>query len=299
MILAVRRDPEVLLHEASRVEELGMSVVRRDVRRFRAAMIKAYSTHLPTDPIVRAYSSLLGQRLLEGMVSAHAYGEVRTQMVAARRKRERISFSTLDATLDFLQERTGLSQAKLKLLSKQYEGQALSATGKLLGRTERSVQEALQEIIGKGLHVREGVAELRRALDSIGLTLDEPWALTTIYRTQSQIAYNAGRWKASQLPDVQEILWGYEYVTVGDDRVRAEHEGMDGARYPKDDPIWKEIWPPNGYNCRCSTIEIFLEDAEAETRRYDPIIRVGGEDIFVGPDAGFKINFAEAIRLVA
>jgi len=44
---------------------------------------------------------------------------------------------------------------------------------------------------------------------------------------------------------------------VGDDRVRDSHAELNGVRAPKDDPIWTQIWPPNGWSCRCTTLEIF------------------------------------------
>lgn len=44
------------------------------------------------------------------------------------------------------------------------------------------------------------------------------------------------------------------YVTVGDERVRASHEAMNGIQRPMSDPIWDKIYPPNGWNCRCTVI---------------------------------------------
>lgn len=44
------------------------------------------------------------------------------------------------------------------------------------------------------------------------------------------------------------------YVTVGDERVRASHAAMNGIQRPMSDPIWDKIYPPNGWNCRCTVI---------------------------------------------
>ena len=44
------------------------------------------------------------------------------------------------------------------------------------------------------------------------------------------------------------------YVTVGDERVRESHAAMNGIQRPMSDPIWDKIYPPNGWNCRCTVI---------------------------------------------
>lgn len=44
------------------------------------------------------------------------------------------------------------------------------------------------------------------------------------------------------------------YVTVGDERVRASHAAMNGIQRPMSDPIWDKIYPPNGWNCRCTVV---------------------------------------------
>src|SRR5690606_37020353 len=43
----------------------------------------------------------------------------------------------------------------------------------------------------------------------------------------------------------------WEYKTVGDDLVRPEHAALHGLILPANDPRWKLIFPPNGWNCRC------------------------------------------------
>jgi SPP1 gp7 family putative phage head morphogenesis protein len=54
-----------------------------------------------------------------------------------------------------------------------------------------------------------------------------------------------------------------KYVTAGDERVREHHQILDGMVGPVDDPIWNEIYPPNGWNCRCSVEELSLHDVQS------------------------------------
>lgn len=43
-----------------------------------------------------------------------------------------------------------------------------------------------------------------------------------------------------------------EYVTAGDERVREEHQLLNGIILPIDDLFWKLYYVPNGFGCRCS-----------------------------------------------
>lgn len=45
-----------------------------------------------------------------------------------------------------------------------------------------------------------------------------------------------------------------QYSTVGDSNVRPEHQALDKFTAPKTDPVWRRIYPPNGWNCRCTVI---------------------------------------------
>lgn len=126
-------------------------------------------------------------------------------------------------------------------------------------RARRAIHTATRE----RLHVRGAQALLRNELAKEGVTPRNSYLLKTVVRTQTQLAYGAGRWNANQDPAINKILWGYQYVTVGDDRVRPKHAALDNKKKPKGDPFWQTGWPPNGYNCRCSTLEIWNDDAEA------------------------------------
>lgn len=78
--------------------------------------------------------------------------------------------------------------------------------------------------------------------------LGNPRRLKTIYQTNLQSAYMAGRMKTQMASPFTLYL---QYIAIMDGRTRPAHRALNGRTYPKDDPVWASIYPPNGFNCRC------------------------------------------------
>lgn len=47
-----------------------------------------------------------------------------------------------------------------------------------------------------------------------------------------------------------------QYRTAKDDKVRPEHAALDGVTLPMSDSFWETYYPPNGWNCRCSVVQV-------------------------------------------
>ena len=125
-----------------------------------------------------------------------------------------------------------------------------AAVGKTLktGQTERvGIQELTSVLQAKGwwgkkvVERPDGTAQLAQ-LGSAG-------RLKTIFRTNLQTAYMAGRYQQFVANRVARPYW--QYVAVLDARTRPEHAAMHGRVFRWDDPIWQWLWPPNDFNCRC------------------------------------------------
>ena len=205
---------------------------------------------------------------------------------------------TFEEAVQFVQQRASLSDDDLRGLVGQFDANAVAVLHTAEAAAEAKLQAAIVEATREGVHVREGVKKLGAAFESAGLSPRNSFHLETIFRTQTAIAYGAGRWAADQDEAVQEILWGYEYVTVGDDRVRPTHVALDGTRAAKDSSFWQRFWPPNGWSCRCSTLRIFVDDpfVRRTTKLPEPTIDVGDREIQVVPDRGFAFNPGTVFR---
>lgn len=92
------------------------------------------------------------------------------------------------------------------------------------------------------------------------------WRLDTIFRTNMQSAYHAGRYE--QMTGASSRFGYWEYRAVGDKRTRPKHRELDGLILPREHKFWKKVFPPNGYACRCTVVAI--TEKQALARGYEP-----------------------------
>jgi SPP1 gp7 family putative phage head morphogenesis protein len=129
--------------------------------------------------------------------------------------------------------------------------------------TER-VQATLTKSLDEGFTRVEAVRRITvdGQLDNFSRAYAE-----TVYRTNLNTAYTAGRFRQFSTPDMQAIFPAIRYKAIKDSDVRRgreedngeDHAGLDGLVAAITDPIWNVASPPNGYNCRCG-IEPMTED---------------------------------------
>jgi hypothetical protein len=100
-----------------------------------------------------------------------------------------------------------------------------------------------------------------------GHTKDEKayiaWRLRVIYDTNMKTAFAAGRYRQQVRHAEMRPIWEYVSKLVGKNR-REDHLALHGKAFRHDDPIWNEIYPPNGWGCECSVITLSESGAERE-----------------------------------
>lgn len=70
------------------------------------------------------------------------------------------------------------------------------------------------------------------------------------YQFAVSSAQSAGNWaNISNDYDLQ-------YRTAGDDRVRDSHDKLRDTTLPSDDAFWLSYYPPNGWRCRCTAVQV-------------------------------------------
>ena len=98
-------------------------------------------------------------------------------------------------------------------------------------------------------------------------------------------AQGAARWEQIE-QDGDEF--NLQYRTAQDGNVRPEHAALHGVTLPPSDPFWRTYYPPNGWNCRCTVVQV-LRDKYPTTPR-DEAIRRGEEATGKDTKGIFKFN---------
>lgn len=112
-----------------------------------------------------------------------------------------------------------------------------------------------------------------------------PWRMDTIFRTNMQSSFMAGRYRQMMEEATDRPFW--QYVAVMDHKTRPAHRIMHGRVFPYDDPGWGVLFPPVGFRCRCRVRNLSQADvterglAVGSTQGFiKPVrVKVAGQDI--------------------
>jgi phage putative head morphogenesis protein, SPP1 gp7 family len=86
-----------------------------------------------------------------------------------------------------------------------------------------------------------------------------------------------------------------QYRTAGDDKVREEHQALDGTTLPVNDPFWDSYLPPLDWNCRCTTVQV-LKDKYPVSNSKDSIAK--GEAATAKPKQKmFRFNPGKELKI--
>jgi SPP1 gp7 family putative phage head morphogenesis protein len=174
------------------------------------------------------------------------------------------SFSTDmpgDDAADYLRDLTPVTKEVFGQLSSQYKKDAFTLAAAADLRLIEKIRDALAETAQKGGTAQVFEAAVRKLTDDAGIAQLNSFTLDTAFNTAMQKAYSLGRYEQMSDPVTKGVLPFWQYWTVGDDRVRPEHEVLDQFTARADDPVWMKIYPPNGFNCRCSVVPILKSEA--------------------------------------
>ena len=69
--------------------------------------------------------------------------------------------------------------------------------------------------------------------------------------------------------------YNLQYRTAGDGSVRPEHAALHGVTLPPSDSFWEEFYPPNGWNCRCTVVQV--RKSKYPTTDHDVAMSLGEE----------------------
>jgi SPP1 gp7 family putative phage head morphogenesis protein len=92
----------------------------------------------------------------------------------------------------------------------------------------------------------------------------DPARLETIFRTNTQSAYNGGRHEILSHPEVKKARPFWRFDGAADARQCDDCDPLDGVILPADDPFWHTHQPPLHHQCRCVITPLSDEEADDE-----------------------------------
>lgn len=99
---------------------------------------------------------------------------------------------------------------------------------------------------------------------------EQPWRVETIFRTQAQSAYAAGRYQQMTDPAVQRARPFWRYSSITDQRTTILCNAADDTVLPADHPWWQGHYPPCHFNCRAHAVTLSEEEAQEIGITSDP-----------------------------
>ena len=160
-----------------------------------------------------------------------------------------------------IRDLTPVTRATFDGLQAHYQRDAFTLAGTSDLRLIERVRDALGDTAKNGGTVQDFTKAVNKLTTDASVENLSAFSLDTAFQTCMQKAYSAGRLDQMQEPHMIDAMPFWQYWTVGDLRVRPEHAVLDGFIASAVDPVWRKIYPPSGFNCRCSVVPLVAEEA--------------------------------------
>lgn len=106
------------------------------------------------------------------------------------------------------------------------------------------------------------------------------WRSRVIYETNLRQSYNAGRWNQLQRLKKARPYWRYKHSDAVE-HPRPVHLSWNDKIWAADDPVWRAIYPANGWGCQCYVEALSERDMK----------RLGKK----GPDPSPQLQWVDAL----
>lgn len=178
-----------------------------------------------------------------------------------------IRWPVIEAAARDLLSRRAVTSEDFAALADDARKAAFSIAGDLRANVVEAVKDAVTADVLQGGTLRSFRANIGEALDAAGMSDAQ---IETTYRTQTGLARTAGLVKVLDHPDIAPEFPYIAWHATHDSRTRPDHlametAGIDGTNvYRCDDPKFRRVMAPAGFNCRCFCQPMSIEDAAAK-----------------------------------
>jgi len=202
-----------------------------------------------------------------------------------------------DEAIEAFRRRIPVSPEVMGRLALNARARAFSVAGVACMDALEEMRAAVDRAIADGTTMadfRKRMAEIADAREMLPLGRAH---VETIFRTNISTALSAGRYRQQTAPAVLQARPFWQYLTADDGDVRPTHAALHGKVFAADDPVWQQIYPPNGFRCRCRVVTLSARQVAArgvQVETGDQVlnkpIQVGATTVTPRPDMGWNHN---------
>lgn len=134
------------------------------------------------------------------------------------------------------------------------------------GLTSLALLTEVHDAIGRAVAEGTTLADFKR---TVGPQLADAWGapnaarVETVFRTNTQAAYNAGRYEQLNRRSVRAARPFWRFSAVLDGRTTDTCSPLDQVIRPAGDAFWSTHWPPLHFNCRSTVVSLSRGQAAA------------------------------------
>ena len=155
-----------------------------------------------------------------------------------------------------------------------------------LGRLERNIPDTMARALDENIFLFSGFKTYHEMNDASRLLKDDDGGFKSFDRFLQDVQaidaqynrnwlyaeYNfatASTQMAARWADIERDgdQYDLQYRTAMDGLVREEHAALEGITLPPSDKFWNEYYPPNGWNCRCTAVQVLKDKYPASDSR--------------------------------
>lgn len=152
----------------------------------------------------------------------------------------------------YFEDRYPENSRDTSLILNNYVQEAERGERRMARALSNRARDHLAEALREGGTLQEFAAAVRRDAVNLGIEVPSHGYLQTVFKTQTGMAYGAGRFKQLTSHEVLSVRKYGQYITFRDSHVRPAHRKLEGTQWDLSSAEWHSIAPPNGINCRCS-----------------------------------------------
>ena len=151
-------------------------------------------------------------------------------------------------------------------------------------KTEARLASLSELLIDKEALQIRSFSDFKKEAEKITTDFNGAW-LETEYNLSISVGQNSASF-ARFMEEKDTVTSLVRYETVGDTKVRSEHQLLNGKVFDLNDTEARDLWPPNGYGCRCEMVQ-HLGDTKTVISKGSTAKRLLGDKF---KDSQFDVN---------